>query len=157
MTPSRILTATIVASLAMLSLAACTDTDDSTPSSSASASASPSTSAVPDSVTDITDTPGAGSDGEGGGFEGALSDYAPTGCSLVDGAWIVEGTLTNSTDAAADYRVYISLLNGSGETRALQQADVDGVEPGATAEVSLSIPLDEDGLNCVPRIERYTA
>ena len=158
MTFSRPLIASLAAAAALtLTLAGCTGSDDATPSGSASPSASASASAGDPGITDVTDTPGAGTDGDGGGFTGALADAEVSDCAAADGAWQVSGTVTNPTDADADYRIYVSLLNGGGETRALTQVDVDGVEAGESSEWDTTVDLGEDGLNCVLRVERYAA
>jgi hypothetical protein len=103
-------------------------------------------------VTDITDTPGSGE-----GLVGALADSTVETCALAEGAWSVAGTVTNPTPDPATYRIYVSLLSASGETRALQQVDVGGVEPAAAQNWDTSIPVTDDGLTCVLRVERYAA
>lgn len=101
-------------------------------------------------ITDIVDTPGSGE-----GLVGALSDTKVTTCELGDGEWNVTGTVTNSSDAGASYRIYVSLLNETGDTRSLTQVNVDPLDPGAETEWSTAVPLDEKDLNCVLRVERY--
>ncbi|PJJ73530.1 hypothetical protein CLV46_3123 [Diaminobutyricimonas aerilata] len=103
-------------------------------------------------ITEVTDPPGTGEN-----LVGALSDTAVTSCELADGTWNVVGTVTNPTDAPADYRIYVSLLNPESDTRALKQVDVPGVEAGATADWQTSVELADEGLTCVLRVERYTA
>lgn len=152
---SRTMTAAIISTAiaAALALAGCTGGGDApSPSPTPTASGSPSDSP---GVVDVTDTPGGGTDGAGGGFTGALADAPVTSCELQDGAWNVAGTATNPTEGAVTYRIYVSLLNGGGDTRALQQVDVPEVAAGETAEWQTSVPIDEDGLNCVLRVERY--
>lgn len=151
MTQSRILIASLIAAIAVSTLAGCTGSVDKvgphTPKPSASASAS--ADAKP-GVTDITDTPGSGED-----LVGALADSKITTCALTDGKWKVAGTVTNPSTDTAKYRIYVSLLSGSGATRALQQVDVNGVKAGATTDWDTVIPVSDDGLNCVLRVERY--
>ncbi|WP_314645785.1 hypothetical protein [uncultured Microbacterium sp.] len=101
-------------------------------------------------VTDITDAPGSGE-----GLVGALADTTVETCEQGDGAWDVAGTVTNSSEAAASYRIYVSLLTAGGETRALSQVDVEPIDAGAETEWSTSIDLDEEDLSCVLRVERY--
>lgn len=103
-------------------------------------------------ITDIDDTPGSGEN-----LEGALADSKVATCERDGDEWTVDGTVTNPTDAEADYRIYVSLLNGTNDTRALVQVDVDGVAPDATEDWDVSIPVAEDELSCVLRVERYSA
>jgi len=103
-------------------------------------------------LTDVTDTPGSGE-----GLEGALSDTTTDSCARADDSWAVAGTVTNSTDADASYRIYVSLLNAANDTRALVQVDVDALAAGETTDWSTDIPVAEDGLSCILRVERYAA
>jgi len=148
---SRLLIASLVAGIAMATLAGCTPAkvDKGTPKPTPSATA---TAEKPPGITDVTDTPGSGE-----GLVGALADSKVTACALSDGAWNITGTVTNPSDTAANYRIYVSLLDGAGGTRALQQVDVDRVKASATSDWKTSIPTKEDGLNCVLRVERYAA
>ncbi|WP_309619214.1 hypothetical protein [Salinibacterium sp.] len=101
-------------------------------------------------ITDIIDTPGSGA-----GLEGALSDSEVTTCELASGAWTVAGTLTNSSAVAANYRVYVSLLAADGDTRALTQVNVNGVEPSLSSPWTTEIAVADEALSCVLRVERY--
>ena len=101
-------------------------------------------------LTDIVDTPGSGEN-----FAGALTDASTETCELADEAWTAAGTVTNSTDAAVNYRIYVSFLTTTGDTRALTQVNVDGVEPGADGEWTTSAAITDEGLECVLRVERY--
>ncbi|WP_341953159.1 hypothetical protein [Salinibacterium sp. TMP30] len=101
-------------------------------------------------ITDITDAPGTGEN-----LQGALADSTVDECKRAGDEWTVSGSVTNSTDANVTYRIYISLLNGANDTRALTQVDVEATEPGASADWSTTIPVAEDGLSCVLRVERY--
>jgi hypothetical protein len=148
----RIAAATAGVLLAAATLAGCTG-GDAEPD--ASESPEPTETTAPAQVTDVTDAPGTGSDGAGGGFTGAAGDLEIATCEPGDGGWDVSGTVTSSAASVATYRIYISLLTGDNDTRALQQTNVEGVEPGASAEWSMTIPVEEDGLSCVPRVERY--
>ena len=103
-------------------------------------------------ITDIVDAPGTGE-----GLVGALADTETSTCKLVEGKWDVAGTVTNSSDAPASYRIYVSLLNEGGETRSLTQVNVDPIDPGAETEWSTAVPLEEKDLSCVLRVERYSA
>ncbi len=143
----------IVAAVALtitltIGVSACVPTnDESTPTPTPSASAD-----APPSVTDIIDTPGSGE-----GLVGALADSEVTDCALTDGAWKVDGKVTNPTEGVASYRIYVSLLDASSETRALQQVNVDAVAAAATVDWSAVVPVADEGLSCVLRVERYPA
>lgn len=103
-------------------------------------------------VTDIVDTPGSGE-----GLAGALADAEVKKCELVDDHWEVSGTVTNSSEGAASYRIYVSLLTEGGDTRSLTQVNVDAIDGGAETEWSTTVALDEKDLTCVLRVERYAA
>lgn len=101
-------------------------------------------------ITDIEDTPGSGEN-----LEGALADSKVATCERDGDEWKVAGTVTNPTDTKAKYRIYVSLLSGTNDTRALVQVDVEDVEPEATEDWDVDIPVAEDELSCVLRVERY--
>lgn len=109
----------------------------------------PASTSVPDAVIDIDNQPGEGE------FEGALDDVEFE-CAGSDGAWTASGTVTNSTDAPAGYRVFISFLDAAGETAALVEADddLDGLEPGESREWTVSFDSPSASLDCVARVER---
>lgn len=130
------------AGLLVLVLAGCTGSPEPEPTPTASEQAP--------GVTDIEDAPGSGE-----GLVGALEDAEVEACEAADGGWAVNGTVTNSTDAEADYRIYVSLLNGAGDTRGLTQVDVDDVAAGDTQQWDTSVELEDDDLSCVLRVERY--
>lgn len=143
------------ATIAVLALALVGCTPDDGPEPNPSPSATESTDAAEEQtpgITDVQDTPGSGE-----GLTGALVDTTTTTCERGDEGWTVAGTVTNPAEGAVNYRIYVSLLTEDQDTRALQQVNVDGVEPGATADWSASIPLEEDDLSCVLRVERYDA
>lgn len=130
----------------------CTPTVDQTTPSPAPTTSEATPAAEPPSVTDVIDTPGSGE-----GLVGALADSTVSSCALAEGAWKVDGTVTNPTEEPASYRIYVSLLTASGETRALQQVNVDKVDAAATSDWTASLPVADDGLSCVLRVERYSA
>jgi hypothetical protein len=141
---------TVAAGALALALTGCTAQDaEPTPSPTPTAEATEPATA---GVTDVQDVPGSGE-----GFTGALSDLTITTCERGDDGWTVEGTVQNPTEGLVTYRLYMSLLTGGSDTRALQQVDVGPVEAAAGAEWSMTIPVEEDGLTCVPRVERYDA
>ncbi|WP_423920220.1 hypothetical protein ACPEEZ_13830 [Frigoribacterium sp. 2-23] len=146
---SRLALITIGAALTATALAGCTGdgSTDATPTPSATTS----TAETP-AVTDITDNPGSAAD-----FTGALADTKQTTCELSGGAWNVAGTVTNPTESAQHYRIYVSLNNESQETRGLKQVDVESVAAGATADWSTTIETGEKNLSCVLRVERFAA
>ncbi|MEV4735059.1 MULTISPECIES: hypothetical protein [unclassified Microbacterium] len=142
-------TGVVVAGIAValgLVLTGCTDTaPEPTPTPTA-------TEEAPAGITDITDTPGSGE-----GLEGALADAEVTTCELAGDHWEVAGTVTNSSAAAASYRIYVSLLTEGGDTRSLTQVDVDAVDSGASAEWETSVAVQDETLDCVLRVERYAS
>lgn len=147
-----ILAALAMATAVSIGISGCTPTVNQTkPTSSPTSSATTPPEALP-SVTEIIDTPGSGE-----GLVGALADSTVSNCALADGTWKVDGTVTNPTEEPANYRIYVSLLNASGETRALQQVNVDEVDAAATSNWTATVPVADEGLNCVLRVERYTA
>ncbi|MGJ0388250.1 hypothetical protein [Microbacterium sp. CGR1] len=103
-------------------------------------------------VTDITDTPGSGE-----GLEGALSDAEVKTCELAGDHWEVAGSVTNSSEAAASYRIYVSLLTEGGDTRSLTQVDVASIDAGASADWATSVAVEDEALDCVLRVERYAS
>ena len=93
------------------------------------------------------------------GFEGARDDVTGLDCRFEADAsrWAVTGTVTNSTDATADYRIYVSFLDDASDTRGLLEVTVDGVAAGDSADWDGHLELDEDGLACTLRVERTPA
>jgi hypothetical protein len=142
------LTATAVpVAILALALAGCTNNGtDAQPEPTESSAAAEQTPGI----TDITDAPGTGEN-----LQGALADSTVDECKRAGDEWTVSGSVTNSTAASVTYRIYVSLLNGANDTRALTQVDVEATEPGATTEWSTTIPVAEDELSCVLRVERY--
>lgn len=129
-----------------LVLAGCTDSKPEpkpTPTASEQAEAG---------VTDITDTPGSGE-----GLEGALSDAEVKTCELAGDHWEVAGSVTNSSAAAASYRIYVSLLTEGGDTRSLTQVDVEPIDAGASADWETTVAVEDEALDCVLRVERYAS
>jgi hypothetical protein len=141
----RMLGAGLAVLIGITALSACTGEAEPAPT--------PTETQAPESgITDITDAPGSGE-----GLVGALADTTVDTCELGDGEWNVDGTVTNSSDASASYRIYVSLLNEGGETRSLTQVDVPAIDAGAETEWSTTVALDEEDLSCVLRVERYGA
>lgn len=141
-------TGTVLAAVALTGCTAGDGDGEATPTPTATEAAE-----VPDAaVTEITDTPGSVE-----GYVGAAADAEQRTCELADGAWTVDGTVTNPTDAAQHYRLYVSLQDGDQQTRGLTQVDVERVEPGASAEWSTSVAVPDEGLSCLLRVERFAA
>lgn len=136
----------LVLSLALVGCTGGGDGDgDATPTPTATAAAAPT-------VTDITDDPGTAPD-----YVGALADVQQTGCELSGDAWTVTGTTNNPTDAAQNYRIYVSLLDPEQNTAALSQVDVAAVPAGGASDWEASLATDADDLSCVLRVERFAA
>lgn len=137
--------------LAVTALTGCTSDGEAGPSPEPTAGES--ASAVPEAaVTEITDTPGSVE-----GYVGAAADAEQRSCELVDGGWDVAGIVTNPTDEAQHYRIYVSLQDGDQQTRGLTQVDLERVEPGAEAEWSTRVAVADEGLSCLLRVERFAA
>jgi hypothetical protein len=94
------------------------------------------------------------SPGTGTEFEGAVADVSELNCAAEEDRWVVGGKVTNPTDTAADYRIYVSFLDGTGGTRGLLEVDSTDVAPGATAQWQGEMLLAETELTCVLRVER---
>jgi hypothetical protein len=114
--------------------------------------ASKTTKAADPGITDVQQPPGTGK-----GLTGALSDTKVAHCEPKGGGWTVDGTATNPTDGTVDYRIYVSLLNAGGDTRALVEVDSTGVKAGDTKDWTVDIPVPDKNLSCVLRVERYAA
>ena len=80
-----------------------------------------------------------------------MSDLA---CAVDGGSWSVSGKVTNPTATAVDYRIYVSFLDATNDTRGLLQVDVAAVASKADADWSGQLTLAESGLTCVLRVER---
>jgi hypothetical protein len=93
-----------------------------------------------------------------GEFVGAATDVTEQSCDAGDGTWVGSGTLTNPTDEAVDYRVWVAFIGPDGDTVGLVQSNADGVEGGESGGYSASMPYtEEDALTCVLRVERRAA
>lgn len=138
------------ATLVALALAGCTTTTpDPTPTPTPSRTTA---AAQAPGITEVTNAPGSGA-----GLVGALADTTVTTCELAGSAWKVAGTAKNPTQAGADYRIYVSLLDAKNGTRALKEVDLSKVPAGQTRNWSADIATKEKGLSCVLRVERYPA
>jgi len=142
----RLLATALAAALLTAGLAGCTaGAPEPKPTKTAEATQAPG-------ITDITDTPGSGEN-----LVGALADNTMGDCVRDGDNWTISGTVANPTEATANYRIYVSMLNGANDTRALVQVDVDDVAAGGEQAWDTEIPVAEDDLSCVLRVERYAA
>ena len=141
----RMLGAGLAVLLGVAGLSACTSDAQPKPTPT-------TTSTAQAGITEITDAPGSGA-----GLVGALADKQVETCELADGAWNVAGTVTNSSEASASYRIYVSLLTEGGDTRSLTQVNVDPIDAGTETEWSTTVAVNEKDLSCVLRVERYAA
>lgn len=133
-------------------LAACSDmqwegADQSAASGATIEQTGSTTSTVPD-ITEIMNQPASGD------FVGALADITDHTCAKTIEGWRVTGTATNPTAGPADYRIYVSLINGAATTRALVETEVAGVAAGEGGSFDTVIALPDDDLRCVLRVER---
>ena len=136
----------------LVALGACSDTSvkDGAMSDQTGSSTTDQPSATVPAITDVANPPATGE------YVGALVDVANQTCEQISDGWQVTGVATNPTSAAVDYRIYISLLDGAGATRALVETDVLAVAPGASGAFDTLIPMPDNNLRCVLRVERRT-
>ncbi|MCE9622288.1 MAG: hypothetical protein K8R99_08095 [Actinomycetia bacterium] len=99
-------------------------------------------------VTDVVHNPATGE------FVGAVEDVTAQTCDKEADGWRVTGTATNPTGDAVDYRIYVSLLDGASATRALVETEVLAVAASAAGTFDVLIPIPDDDLRCVLRVER---
>jgi hypothetical protein len=99
-------------------------------------------------LTDIEHQPGEGK------YEGALADVTNAKCERSEGGWTATGTAKNPTKAAADYRIFISLLTAKDVTRGVVEVKLDQLGAGESTDYTQDLKVDEDDLHCVLRVER---
>jgi hypothetical protein len=126
-------------------------TDDSVTAPSLAATTVPTPTTTPNAVISVVNQPGEGE------FEGALEDVTDIGCAAGEGTWTSSGTVTNPTDAPASYRIFVSFLDGTGETLALIETNLDAIEPGESSDFAVDFATDAADLTCVLRVERRAA
>ncbi len=102
-------------------------------------------------VIDVVNQPGSGD------FDGAVGDVGHHTCEAAGGRWTSAGSVRNPTDTSADYRVYVSFLDPSGETLALIERDLDDVDPGESQAWSVVFDTSLVEVRCVLRVERRRA
>ncbi len=137
-TPRRV--AALLLALTLLT-AACSDDDGG----SGGASGPTST----DEIVDIQDQPG---DEEA---TGARDDVGQLTCEADGEGWRAAAQVTNSTDAVASYRIFVSFLDAEDETLGVTQVDVDGLDPGESEDWEGSLAVTGDDLDCALRVERF--
>jgi hypothetical protein len=147
--PRGAILAVAAAAVLAVGLAGCTGGAGSTPTKTPKATSTAKAVAKP-GLTETTHAPGSGEN-----LVGAVADTKVTSCAQKGDGWTVAGTATNPTDAAVDYRIYISLLDKSNDTRALVETDLDGVAAKASQDWSKDIAVTDKNLTCVLRVERY--
>jgi uncharacterized repeat protein (TIGR01451 family)/LPXTG-motif cell wall-anchored protein len=133
-----------------------TSSDASGPASTSTSAASgapggPATTARPATVISIVVQPNTAA-----GFVGARADVSGLSCAATGALWAARGLVTNPTDHAVSYRIYVSLLDETHGTRAVFEVDVDRVEANASRTWEGRVALGATGLSCVLRVERTT-
>ncbi len=88
---------------------------------------------------------------------GALRDVSGLVCEAEGSEWVATGQVTNPTDAAATYRIFISFLDADRDTVGVVQTTVDDVPSGEPVDWSARLDLSSDDLECVLRVERFVA
>ncbi len=107
-----------------------------------------STSTTQPFVANTKNTPGTLAD-----FVGAKADVHDTSCKQDGGSWNANGTVTNPTNSAVRYRIYVSFLDGD-TTVGLAEANVAKVGPKKSAEWQQGVKVASDNLRCILRVER---
>lgn len=105
---------------------------------------------IENSYVEITDQQGSVQ-----GFVGALEDSAIDSCEATEDGWTSAGTVTNPTDVAQSYRIYVA-FNENRDTRGLVQIDLDSVAPGSEQSWEVEAPVPGVNLSCVLRVERFS-
>lgn len=132
-----------------LTLTACTGSEGEAALEGQGGEQNETPNSTTDTLVEVTDTPGSVD-----GFVGAIDDAEIVTCESQSGVWVGEGTVTNPTDTAQNYRVYVS-FNHKGNTRGLVQVDVENVAAGEQATWATEAALLGAGLECVLRVERF--
>ncbi len=88
------------------------------------------------------------------GFEGALADVTTETCELDGSKWKISGTVKNTSDSDAAYRIYVALnKKDTTDTLALVQVNAN-VAKGDSDKWSTEAEVSEKDLICVLRVER---
>ena len=113
----------------------------------------PTTTARPATVTSYQIAPGLATDG----YVGARQDVTDLACTGTGGSWTAGGTVTNTSTAAADYRIYVSFVDSTNHAAGIVQVDVKGVAAAEHRPWTASLPVTGTDLACVLRVERLVA
>lgn len=124
-------------------------TVQTTPAQGGDATASDSIVPKKKVVTDVRDPQGSVD-----GYEGALEDGSIDKCEVEGDKLRVEGKVTNPLDKPKQYRIYVSVMEGT-DTRGIVQVDPPVVKAHETVSWNTDVDLAEDGLNCILRVERF--
>lgn len=133
------LTTPVVALLAALALASCTG---------GGAGEAPADERQ-SSFVQITDQQGSVE-----GFVGASDDAELDRCEAANDGWLAEGTVTNPTEVAQAYRIYVA-FNKNRDTQGLVQVDLESVAAGESASWKAEAPISGQKLQCILRVERF--
>ncbi|MFA7498832.1 MAG: hypothetical protein WCY76_09100 [Leucobacter sp.] len=135
-----LLVAPLVAPLVALSLASC---------AGGAAGGSADAPDLERSLVDIADQPGSVD-----GFAGALEDVVVETCEAQGAGWFASGTVTNPTDTAQSYRLYVAFSENR-DTIGLVQVDVPEVAAGESATWDAEAQVAGEGIDCALRVERF--
>ena len=102
-------------------------------------------------IANTTNTPGTLE-----GFVGARTDVRDTACEATDKGWVARGTVENPTKNPAQYRIYVSFLDGDA-TVAIAEDDLASVAAGSSADWHVASLSPGKDLRCVLRVERARA
>jgi len=127
----------------LIVLTACSGSKDEGKSTSKS-----TTTTKPAAITKASDAPRTSN------YVGARKDVTNLVCKQDGKLWKVSGTVTNPTNAPADYRIFTSFLDKSNETRGLVEANVLGLAPHEAKPWSNELELNAADLTCGLRVER---
>ncbi len=105
------------------------------------------TTTAPAFAANTKNTPGTLKD-----FVGAHSDATDTSCVAGDTGWIATGRVKNPTKNAAQYRIYVSFLDGV-TTVGVAESDVKA-PAGAAANWKATVGAAGKDLHCILRVER---
>ena len=102
-------------------------------------------------VENTSNTPGTLKD-----FVGARADVSDTTCKTATKGWTASGAVKNPTDQAAQYRIYVSFLDGD-TTTGIAQTDLAKVGANKTAKWTATVGAAGTNLRCILRVERAVA
>ena len=99
-------------------------------------------------VANTKDTPGTLKN-----FVGARQDVHDTKCVRIAKGWRATGKVTNRSNRAVTYRIYVSFVYAEA-TAGIAQTDIAKVAPRATGAWAAMVKAPGEGLQCVLRVER---